>query len=132
MSSEHERLAAAASAALPHAYAPFSHFDAAAAVATDSGGIVPGVIVENISLGLAMCAERAAMFTAVSRGERPTALLLLAPRTDGELTRPCGACLQVALELGGPEVTVIAQSIDDQASASHRLGDLLPFGPHKG
>ena len=63
--------------------------------------IVPGALVENVSLGLAMCAERAALFATVARGLAPTAVALVSERTSGELTLPCGACLQVALELAG-------------------------------
>lgn len=113
------------------AYAPYSGFRMGAAVITHGDAILPGSLVENISLGLAMCAERAALFSCVSQDAGPPrALVLVAPRTSGQITRPCGACLQVALELGGPELIVIASDIHgarEQAS----LGALAPHLPYK-
>lgn len=118
-----------------HAYVPYSGFAMGAAVRLDNGEVVPGAVVENVSLGLAMCAERVALFAAVARGGRPVALALAAPRTDGTLTFPCGACLQVALELGGPDLTVVVadakESVDDADTAQATLHDLLPRGPRK-
>jgi cytidine deaminase len=81
-----------------------------------------------VSLGLAMCAERIALFTATSLGERPDELALVAPRTAGELTWPCGACLQVALELGGPDL-VVHTSDPDGVRDRAMLAELLPRGP---
>ncbi len=101
-----------------------------AAVLTTDETIVPGSLVENVSLGLAMCAERVALFAAVAAGERPRALVLVSPRTDGAVTFPCGACLQVALELGGPGMVVVAVSTDGEREEIV-LGDLLPRGPRK-
>jgi cytidine deaminase len=120
----------AARAARDRAYVPYSDFRMGAAVRTRSGDVLPGALVENVSLGLAMCAERAAMFATVAQGTRPTALALVAKRTAGELTWPCGACLQVALELGGPDLTVHVADTDG-TTASARLSDLLPRGPHR-
>ena len=120
----------AAVAARERAYVPYSGFAMGAAVRTERGSIVPGALVENVSLGLAMCAERVALFAASTAGERPTALALVSKRTSGRLTYPCGACLQVALELGGPTVEVF---VSDPAgeSASSTVGELLPHGPHR-
>jgi cytidine deaminase len=101
-----------------------------AAVLTRDGEVVPGALVENVSLGLAMCAERSAMFGAVARGSRPVALALVAARTADELTWPCGACLQVALELGGPGV-VVHVADPAGASATATVAELLPRGPHR-
>ena len=113
------------------AYAPYSGFRMGAAVVTDDGTVVPGVLVENVSLGLAMCAERVAMFSAIALGLRPIGLALAAPRTDGEITMPCGACLQVALELGGPQVRVVAADADGDEEVTCTVGELLPKGPRK-
>lgn len=101
-----------------------------AAVLTDQGTIVEGVLVENVSLGLAMCAERVALFAATTAGARPVALALVARRTDGELTFPCGACLQVALELGGPDVEVLVADLDGTTETA-TVAALLPRGPKK-
>ena len=118
----------AARSARQRAYAPYSDFKMGAAVRSRSGQIVEGTIVENVSLGLAMCAERIALFTATTLGERPDELALVAPRTAGELTWPCGACLQVALELGGPDLVVHAAD-PDGAHEQATLRELLPRGP---
>lgn len=121
----------AAVEAREQAYAPYSGFHMGAAVLTAGGTIIPGALVENVSLGLAMCAERVALFATVASGERPTTLVVASPRTSGALTFPCGACLQVGLELGGRELVVVAVA-PDGAIERAELGDLLPRGPHKG
>ncbi len=120
----------AALAARGRAYAPYSGFRMGAAVLTERGAIVTGVLVENVSLGLAMCAERVALFATVASGERPTALVVASPRTSGSLTFPCGACLQVGLELGGRELVIVAVEPGGTREQSV-LGELLPRGPHK-
>ena len=64
------------------------------------------------------------------RGARPLALALVAPRTGEDLTWPCGACLQVALELGGPSMPVYASSVaEDAPIRESTVTDLLPNGP---
>ena len=124
-------LIAAAADARSRAHVPYSRFAMGAAVLTDTGESVVGAVVENVSLGLAMCAERVALFSSVATDAgRPVALALVAPRTDGELTHPCGACLQVALELGGPELRIVVAD-PDGASTTSDVGSLLPAGPHK-
>ena len=129
-SEEMTEVIAAATAARERAYAPYSGFRMGAAVRTDDGGIVSGALVENVSLGLAMCAERVALFGSVAAGVRPVALVVVSPRTDGATTFPCGACLQVGLELGGPDMAVVAVATDGEVERT-RLGDLLPRGPRK-
>lgn len=122
--------AAAATRARSHAYAPYSNFTMGAAVVSPDGDVVEGVLVENVSLGLAMCAERVALFAAVTQAVRPAVLAVCSKRTGGEFTLPCGACLQVALELAGPDLTVIA--VDPDGEIEHAsLGSLLPRGPRR-
>lgn len=111
------------------AYAPFSGFKSGAAVATADGTTAVGSLVENVSLGLSMCAERAAMFATVAAGTTPTSLALAAPDTDGSLTWPCGACVQVALELGGRDMLIIVGDDDGGPVETATVGDLLPRGP---
>jgi cytidine deaminase len=118
--------------ALDRAYAPYSGFKMGAAVVTDRNDVIPGALVENVSLGLAMCAERAALFGLVSRDAgKPEVLALVAPRTAGEITWPCGACLQVALELGGPELLVVVSDGSSEPREA-RIRDLATQLPHKG
>lgn len=124
-------LIAAAADARSRAHVPYSGFAMGAALVTDAGELRVGTVVENVSLGLAMCAERVALFSTVaSDAGRPTALALVAPRTDGQLTHPCGACLQVALELGGPELRIVVADPDGHSTTSD-VATLLPAGPHK-
>jgi cytidine deaminase len=124
-------LLATARAARDRAYVPYSGFQIGAAVLTSSGEIIPGSLVENVSLGLAMCAERVALFASVAHDVGvPVALALVAPRTAGSLTMPCGACLQVALELGGPELLVIAADTQDEKRQT-TVSELAPSLPYK-
>lgn len=112
------------------AYAPYSHFAMGAAVVTEQGTFVPGALVENVSLGLAMCAERTALFATVAQGlGRPELLALVAPRTSGELTWPCGACLQVGQELGGRDLWVVVSDGKGEIGQArlHELALRLPF-----
>jgi cytidine deaminase len=126
-----DAVVAAAVAARDRAYAPYSGFHMGAAVLTTGDTITTGALVENVSLGLAMCAERVALFASVALGERPTALVVASPRTNGAITFPCGACLQVGLELGGRKMMVAAVA-PDGAIERAELGVLLPRGPYKG
>jgi cytidine deaminase len=130
MTEEQSAVVEAARAARGNAYVPYSKFAMGAAARASDGTIVPGALVENVSLGLAMCAERVALFSMVAQGLRPVSLALVAARTDGEVTTPCGACLQVALELGGPATEVIAVAEDGEEVVS-TVGAMLPMGPRK-
>lgn len=119
-----------AAEARKRAYAPYSGFKMGAAVVTDSNAVVPGVLVENVSLGLAMCAERVALFATVAGAAGvPEILALVSRPTDGKLTWPCGACLQVAMELGGADLTVAVS--DGKRTETARLGDIAPRLPFK-
>jgi cytidine deaminase len=122
-------LVAAAHSARERSYAPYSGFAMGAAVRTADGSVVPGSLVESISLGLAMCAERVAIFSAVAAGAAPiTALALVARRTAGEVTMPCGACLQVLAEHAGGDCAVIGEAPDGERR-TERLADLAPSLP---
>lgn len=112
------------------AYAPYSGFSMGAAVMTADGGVVEGVLIENVSLGLSMCAERVALFTAVTQRRRPTVLALCSERTEGEPTFPCGACLQVALEVAGPELDVVAVA-PEGATTHMKLAELITRSPKR-
>lgn len=112
------------------AYAPYSKFKMGAAVVTSDDAVVRGALVENVSLGLAMCAERVALFaTVANRSGTPEVLALVSRPTDGKLTWPCGACLQVAMELGGAEMLIVAS--DGKRTESRRLRELAANLPKK-
>ncbi len=128
-----DRLAAAALGARERAYVPYSDFAAGAAVLTGGGGVVVGALVENLIFGLAMCAERVAMFSAVAQGEQDlVALALAAPSTAGKRTMPCGPCLQVAIELGGPDLTVVSVGPDGDERVVTTVDELAPGLPRRG
>ena len=126
------RLTVAARGARARAYVPYSGFDAGAAVLTATGRIVEGALVENLVFGLAMCAERVALFLAVAQGAgRPVALALAAPATAGDVTFPCGSCLQVAAELGGMTLEVVALPPDGGPPEHRTVAQLAPGLPHR-
>ena len=112
------------------AYARYSGFAMGAALVGLDGRTTRGVLVENVSLGLSMCAERVALFTAVTEAIAPALLAVCAPRTGGQLTFPCGACLQVALEVAGGELLVVAVD-PDGAHEAVTLASLLPRAPKR-
>jgi cytidine deaminase len=130
------RLLRAARAAAKNAYAPFSKLKVGAAVLTAQGRIFSGCNVENSSYGLTICAERVAIFKAVSAGQREIkAVAVFAPAPQSPvanrkspipgLTPPCGACLQVINAFGNnPEIVLY----DGRRMEALRLRDLLPRG----
>lgn len=120
---QQQALIAAALAARHQAYAPYSKFLVGAAVLIPQGKIFTGCNVENASYGLTICAERAAIFSAVASGFRQFSLLAIAT-TGG--TPPCGACRQVLAEFAPdlPVLLVDADQPDQPRTAS--LLDLLP------
>ncbi len=104
---ERARLVAAAQKALRRAYAPYSHFQVGAAVLSSNGKIYTGCNVENASYGLTNCAERSAIFTAVSAEGPAMRVRAVAVATGADVEcAPCGACRQVILEFG-PDAAVI-------------------------
>ncbi|MDX1450246.1 MAG: cytidine deaminase [Acidimicrobiia bacterium] len=125
-----ERAVELAVAARDRSYAPYSGFHMGAGIVGADGRETHGALVENVSLGLAMCSERVALFTAVTEQITPTVLALCSKRTRNGLTYPCGACLQVALEVAGPDLTIVAVDPDGIRETAI-LRDLLPQGPHR-
>ncbi|HEX4013185.1 MAG TPA: cytidine deaminase [Candidatus Cybelea sp.] len=97
---EDAALLAAAAAARTNASAPFSRFAVGAALETEDGKVVTGANVENVSFGLTMCAERVALFKALSDGYRTFKTLLIVSE-DLKGVLPCGACRQVLWEFCG-------------------------------
>lgn len=105
-----EKLIREAEKVLPLAYAPYSNYKVAAAILTEDGKIFTGVNVENASYGLTICAERAALFSAVSAGYRSFVHLVVTSGGEGTVPYPCGACRQVLMEFSPDlRVTVIGE-----------------------
>jgi cytidine deaminase len=105
--SDFDALITAARRARENAYAPFSNFRVGAAVRATSGRIHTGCNVENATLGLTCCAERVAIFKAVSEGERGFDAIAVVTDVD-RLTPPCGACRQIIWEFCGDVPVVLA------------------------
>ena len=119
---------------LPNSYAPYSHYNVAAAALFDSGKIYTGVNVESASLGMALCAERNAIFHAVAEGERKLLAVAIVGGQDGERSEycvPCGACRQVMRDFGDKDsmIVISARTPDDYLEKT--LDEMLPysFGP---
>ena len=116
-------LTAAALAAREHAVAPFSKFKVGAALEDSEGRIHTGCNIENASYGLTLCAERVAVFKAVSEGVRKFRRVAVAADTDS-LTPPCGACRQILWEFCGDVELVLVNPRG--VTETYRMIDLLP------
>ena len=119
-----EKLVAAARQAREHAVADFSHFKVGAALETAAGEIVTGCNIENASYGLTICAERVAIFKALSEGRRAFTRLAVVADTSSP-TPPCGACRQIIWEFCGDAEVILANLTD--VKATMRMKDLLPL-----
>lgn len=116
-------LAQAALAAREHAHAPYSRFRVGAALEDDAGRIHTGVNVENATYGLTVCAERVAVFKALSEGARRFRRIAIAADAP-TLTPPCGACRQILWEFCGDlEITLVNPA---GASETLQLKDIFP------
>ena len=120
-----ETLVALAKEAMKHAYAPYSRFQVGAALLAKDGRVFTGCNVENASYGATNCAERTAIFKAVSEGYREfDAIAIVA--SSGEHIPPCGICRQVLAEFM-PEGKVILDS-DEKGMVTYLVRELLPSG----
>jgi cytidine deaminase len=106
-SANHDALIAAARTAREHAHAPYSNFRVGAALRAKSGRVFTGCNVENATYGLTLCAERVAVFKAISEGERGFDAVAVVTDTDA-LTPPCGACRQILWEFCGDAEVILA------------------------
>lgn len=111
--------------AMENAYAPYSHFKVGAALLAKDGRVFQGCNIENASYGATNCAERTAIFKAVSEGYREFEKIAIVA-SSGEYASPCGICRQVLFEFL-PEGKVILDS-DEKGMATFSVQELLPFG----
>ena len=118
-----EKLIEAAVKVRGNAHAPYSNFKVGAALETKSGKIFTGCNVENASYGLTICAERVAIFKAISEGETEFTRIAVVADTP-ELTPPCGACRQIIWEFCG-DVPVIFSNLEGTAEIV-QMKELLP------
>lgn len=128
MSNIERELSARAMEAAKNSYSPYSHFPVGAAVLAASGEIFDGCNIEDASYGLTICAERSAIFSAVSAGYKELgAIAVVCPEGDLEepdTLMPCGACRQVMYEFMPKEAPVFVVGLTERFT----VGGLLPHG----
>jgi cytidine deaminase len=107
-----------------NAHAPFSKFQVGAALETADGKIITGCNVENATYGLTICAERVAIFKAISEGHRRFVRVAVVADTEAP-TPPCGACRQILWELGGDLEVILGNLV--AVKGRHWLRELLPL-----
>ena len=123
MEHSEKELIDAATKVREHAYAPFSNFRVGSAIETDDGQIIDGCNVESASYGLTVCAERVAIWKAISEGKRKIKHIAVVADTE-ELTPPCGVCRQIIWEFGG-DIPVIMANLKGKVETV-QMKDLLP------
>jgi cytidine deaminase len=106
-----------------NAHAPFSDFKVGAAIETDDGEIVTGCNIESASFGLTVCAERVAVWKAISEGKRKIKAVAVVADTE-DLTPPCGVCRQIIWEFGG-DIPVTLANLHGSVETI-QMKDLLP------
>lgn len=118
-------------AARKFAYTPYSHFNVGAALLTRNGKVYTGCNIENAGYTATNCAERTALFKAVSEGERQFSTIAIVGSKEGTVnelvTGPCGVCRQALYEFSGPDLTVIMARTEEDYIVT-TLGQLLPYG----
>ena len=131
---EWDKLIEAAFHARENSYSPYSKFRVGAALLCESGEIYTGCNIENRAYGPTNCAERTAVFKAVSEGERDyAAICIVNEDEEGRhgLCPPCGVCRQVLMEFCDPETFLVIVAVSEENYRVRRLKELLPegFGP---
>ena len=107
------------------AVAPYSQFQVGAALLTRAGEIITGANVESASYGLTCCAERVALFKALTEGERNFVAIAVVARLDGGVM-PCGACRQLLAEFAPDAVVWVADAAKPAVIREYTVKDLLP------
>jgi cytidine deaminase len=120
---EHDQLLLIAKQSRENAHAPYSNFRVGAALRATSGRIFGGCNVENATYGLTVCAERVAIFKAISEGERGFDAVAVVTDSD-TLTPPCGACRQLLWEFCG-DIPVILSNLKGKTE-THQMRALFP------
>jgi len=123
LSESENQLIEKATAARVRSVAPFSKFLVGAALQTDAGKVFTGCNVESASYGLTVCAERVAIWKALSEGERDFAKLVIVADTE-QLTPPCGTCRQIIWEFC-KHATIVLANLHGQKEELH-IAELLP------
>lgn len=124
MTVEPKQLIDEAIAASKQAHVPYSHFHVGAALLTTDGKIYRGCNIENASYGLTNCAERTAIFKAVSEGDKQFSAIAVVGDTDGPIS-PCGACRQVLAEFCDDHTQIILANLKGDFVITN-LNEILP------
>ena len=109
-----------------NAYAPYSNFAVGAAIVTTDGTIFTGVNVENSSFGATNCAERTALFSAITAGYRDFEAIVIASNLSGKAVFPCGICRQVLADFNPKMRVVLVNSETKKVEQDLLLSDIFP------
>lgn len=109
-----------------NAYAPYSNFAVGAAIVTTDGTIFTGVNVENSSFGATNCAERTALFSAITAGHRDFEAIVIASNLNGKAVFPCGICRQVLADFNPKMRVVLINSETKEIERDLLLSDIFP------
>ena len=121
-----EKAVASALEVRKNAYAPFSNFAVGAAIITKDGSIFTGVNVENSSFGATNCAERTALFSAITAGQRDFEAIVIASVLNGKAVFPCGICRQALADFNPEMRVVLVNSDTKQIEQNLLLSDIFP------
>ena len=121
-----EKAVATALEVRKNAYAPYSDFAVGAAIVTDDGTVFAGVNVENSSFGATNCAERTALFSAVTAGYRDFEAIFIASNLNGKAVFPCGICRQVLADFNPEMRVILVNSETKKVEQDLLLSDIFP------
>ena len=113
-----------------YSFAPYSHYNVAAAALFDSGNIYTGVNVESALLSITICAERNAIFHAIAEGERKLLAIAVVGGPDGKCSEycvPCGVCRQLMRDFADKDNMIILSAKEPDDYLEHTLDEMLPF-----
>ena len=122
-----QELCRAAVAMLDRSYSPYSHFPVGAALECSDGTVFTGCNIENAAYGLTICAERTAIFKAISEGHRDFKRIVIAGKSE-DYCVPCGSCRQVMQEFADPDKLEIILAKSQDEYVTYSLKELLPLG----
>ncbi len=121
---DYKKLIEKAKEALENAHVPYSHYTVGAAVLTEDGNVYSGCNIENASYGATVCAERVAIFKAVSNGEKKMKAIALVTGA-GDFPTPCGICRQVMAEFAMDDFEIIMSN--DEKTEIYKMDEILPL-----
>ena len=119
--------------AMKNSYAPYSNYNVGAVLLTKNGNIFKGCNIENASYSLTNCAERTALFSAISNGEKEFTAICIVGGKNGKISdyaMPCGACRQALAEFCNEDFKVYI-GIDEDNIKEYTLNELLPYSFNK-